>query len=417
MPTLLRPLFLLSATVLLFATTNAVAQEWTRFRGPNGTGVGKPLSLPDNLTPQNIHWKKELEGVGHSSPVLWGDRLFITSANEQTAKRHLTCINAKTGQTLWSKDLSFRPYHHHELNNFASATPTVDSKNVYTIWTSPEAVWVYAYTHAGKEVWRRDLGATRLQHGGANSPTLVGNTLIVSVEQEGEGSDGSIYGLDCKNGDTLWRSVRKPSQGAPYATPVVHTNKSGKLEVIFPSTSHGFTSLDPKTGSRNWEVPNLFPLRCASSPVIVGGMVLATCGSGGGDKSAVAVRLPQTEGTQTAEIGFKIPRGVSYVTTPIVHEDRLYFWCDNGIVACYNGNTGKEMWRERVGGNYFGSPILSNGKIYAVSTRGELVSIAAEKSFRVMGRYELHEASHATPAVANGLLYVRTESHLFAIGK
>lgn len=403
----------LCALILLLAMPLS-AQEWTRFRGPNGTGIGKPLGLPDALTEKNQRWKVALPGVGHSSPVLWGNRLFITSADEEQGKRYLLCLDSTTGKQIWKQTWSFSRYHRHEFNSFASNSPAVDAKNVYLVWGTPEAVTLYALNHEGKEVWKRDLGAVRLQHGVGNSPIVVDDVVIACVDQEGDGTDGHIYGMNKRNGDILWQYARKPSTGAPYATPTVHPIGTGN-EVIFPSSSNGFTSLDPKTGSRHWEIENLFPLRCASSPLLFEGMVLATCGSGGGDKSAVALRLP-TQG-KTPEIAYKIPRGVSYVPTPIAHEGRLYFWCDNGIVACYEATTGKELWRERAGGDYFGSPVLSDGKIYAISTRGQLVTLSAGASFRVLNRHELGEASHATPSIANGMLFVRTESHLIAIGK
>ena len=258
--------------------------------------------------------------------------------------------------------------------------------------------------------WERNLGAVRLQHGVGNSPIVVDDVVITCVDQEGDGAEGHIFGLDKRSGEVLWQYARKPSAGAPYATPTVSNNS-----VIFPSSSNGFTCLNPKTGSRQWEIENLFPLRCASSPLLFEDMVVATCGSGGGDKSAVALRL-SAQG-KAPEIAYKIPRGVSYVPTPIAYEGRLFFWCDNGIVACHTATSGKELWRERAGGDYFGSPVLSDGKIYAISTRGQLVTLSAGATFRVLNRHELGEASHATPSIANGMLFVRTESHLIAIGK
>ncbi len=391
------------------------AQEWTRFRGPNGTGVGKPLSLPETLTEKDYRWKITLPGFGHSSPVLWGKRLYVTSANPDEGKRHLLCIDSDTGNILWKQTWNFTAYHRHEYNSFASSTPTVDAERVYVLWHTPESVVLHALDHKGKPLWKKELGKVNLQHGGGSSPIVVDDTVIVSVEQEGDGNTGNLFGIDSKTGDVRWQNPRNPSQGAPYATPLVNRTEDGKNEIIFSSSSHGFTSLDPKTGSRNWELGNLFPLRCVTSPIRVGDMVLATCGTGGGDKSAVAVRLPSRTKGQNPEMVYRIPKGVSYVPTPIVSEGRVYFWGDNGVVSCYEGATGKEMWRERVGGDYFGSPVLCNGKLLAIGTRGELAVISAGSTFKLIGKYELGELSHATPAIANGMLYIRTESHLVAI--
>ena len=406
---------LLSACVCILLSPSLKAQEWVRFRGPNGTGMGKPLTLPDTLTEKDYRWKITLPGFGHSSPVLWGKKLFVTSANPDEGKRYLLCVNADTGAAIWKQTWNFTSYHRHEYNSFASSTPTVDSEQVYVLWQTPDSVVLYALDHKGNKIWERELGKLNLQHGGGSSPVVVEDTVLVSVEQEGAGNKGNLFGIDRKTGAIRWQSPREPSQGAPYATPLVNRTDEGKTEVIFASTAHGFTSLDPKTGSRNWEVAGLFPLRCVTSPIRVGDMVLASCGTLGSDKSAVALRLPSRANGKTAEVAYRIPKGVSYVPTPIVSEGRIYFWGDNGVVSCYEGATGKELWRERVGGDYFGSPVLCNGKIYALGTRGELTAISAGSTFKLLGKLETGEPTNSTPAIANGTLYVRTESHLIAI--
>jgi outer membrane protein assembly factor BamB len=171
------------------------AQEWTRFRGPDGSGAGAGATAPTRITPEEYNWRVALPGVGHSCPVLWGKSIFLTSAEAKTGKRHLLCLDAATGKRKWTKSFDFTAYHHHEYNNAASSTPTVDAKHVYAIWSTPDSFVVHALDHAGNPVWKRDLGAYPTSHGGASSPMVVGDTLVVTKEPDG--AMGCLVGLDC----------------------------------------------------------------------------------------------------------------------------------------------------------------------------------------------------------------------------
>jgi outer membrane protein assembly factor BamB len=393
----------------------AQAQDWTRFRGPNGTGVSSATTIPVQFSEGDYNWKIALPGAGHSSPVLWGKRLFITSAEEDKGKRYAICVNVTDGKVLWQKSDNFTAYRHHELNNCASSTPTVDSERVYFLWATPESVRIEALDHAGKEVWKRELGKLAIQHGIGTSSVVVGDVLLFGVYQEQEGPEGFLIGLNRKTGEILWKKPRNASQSASYATPLV-LESAETPEVVFSSTAHGITSVNPKTGDINWEVPDLFKLRCVASPVLANGLIFQTAGQGAGDRQAVAVR----PGSKSRHIGpavaYKLPRGPSYVPTPIAIGNRIYAWGDGGIVTCLKADTGEQVWQERVGGNFFGSPVCVGGKLYCMSAKGELVVIEASDQFKVVARVELGEQSHSTPAVANGVLYLRTVSHLISVG-
>jgi outer membrane protein assembly factor BamB len=178
--------------------------------------------------------------------------------------------------------------------------------------------------------------------------------------------------------------------------------------------SCGLTSLNPQTGALNWEIKDLFRNRCVSSPVRVGDLVFVTAGNGAGDRQAYAVQ-PGTK-AKAPQIVYKMTRDVSYVPTPIVVGNRLYCWGDNGIVTCYEAETGKPLWTERVGGRFFGSPVCLNGRLLAMSAQGALIAIEASDSFKLVGRMKLGDSSHATPAIASETLYLRTEHALIAIG-
>ncbi len=397
-------------TLVLFPMAGK-AQEWTRFRGTDGAGISAAKTVPVKFEKADTRWKIALPGEGHSSPVLWGKRLFVTSAEMGKGRGSLLCVDTANGKTLWSREFAFKPYHVHDLNSAASSTPAVDAQNVYVTFPTAEAFVVAALTHDGKELWRKNLGAYPTQHGGASSPIVFDETLFVTKESEGEG--GTLYAFDRNTGTVKWNQERV-SVSATYATPLIYRPKNAPAEVIFTSTSHGFTSLNPKTGSLNWQVDGVFTRRCVSSPIVVGDLILGTAGDGGGSRQAVAVR-PGGKGTEAKTV-YNFARGASYVPTPIVYNGRLYCFHDGGIVTCYNSETGKQVWSERVGGNFFGSPVCIDGKLYALNTKGECLVVATGDKFVLLAKNELGEESRATPAVAGGVLYLRTVSHLTAIG-
>lgn len=403
----------LFAVLLVSYCSAGQAQEWTRFRGPNGTGLGKATGLPTTFMEKDTRWKVALPGGGHSSPVLWGKKIFLTSAEEKKGKRHILCLDATNGKMLWTKTYDFQSYHHHEFNSAASATPAVDAERVYTTWATQESFTVVALDHAGKELWKTELGAYPTQHGGAASPILIDDKVIVVKEQE-EGQ-GALLALDRKTGSVRWKQERA-CKSAVYSTPMVYQPKEGAAELIFTSSAHGITSLDPKSGEVKWEVRDVFRARCVGSPVQVGNLIFGAAGNGGGDRQAVAVRPGSPKNGASASVVYQIGRGGPYVPTPVVVGKHLFLWGDGGVVTCVDGSTGKQVWMERVGGNFFGSPVYADGKLWAMSAKGELVVIAAADKFEVLGRTDLGEMTHATPAIADGVMYLRTQGHLIALG-
>jgi outer membrane protein assembly factor BamB len=400
--------------ILAFSGLRASAQEWTRFRGPNGTGVSAATTIPVQFTESDYNWRVELPGTGHSSPVLWGKKIFLTSAEEEKGKRYLLCLNAVDGKVLWSKPYEFARYRKHQFNTSASSTPAVDADRVYVLWATHDAFSVHALDHQGNEVWRKDLGAFPTQHGVASSPIVVDDLLIFAKEPED--SSGSLIALDKKTGAPRWKRDRS-SKASPYMTPILYRPKTGPAELIFTSTAHGVTSLDPRTGDLNWEIRDIFKARCVAGPVVAGDLIFQAAGTGGGDREAVAVRPGSKQAGTHPEVVFKVMRGISYVPCPLVHAGKIIMWGDAGIVTCLKADTGDPLWSERVGGNFFGSPVLVNGKIYAMNSKGELVvAEPTDTGLKVLARNDLGEASHATPAVADDVMYLRTLSHLISVG-
>jgi outer membrane protein assembly factor BamB len=408
----------LTSALVLVGVRGAEAQEWTRFRGPNGSGVSNATTVPVQIGASDINWTASLPGKGHSCPVVWGNKLFLLSADPESLTRFVVCVDTRNGKELWRQSYPFTKHNKHKFNTFASATPTVDRDGVYVVWSNPEAFLVLAFDHKGKELWKRDLGAFVTQHSGAASPILFGDVLIVGREQE-EG-EGILLGLNRKTGANVWQKTR-PAKNAIYATPLIYRPKSGPAEVIFTSTLHGITSLNPLTGELNWEASDVFKYRCVASPILAGDVVFATAGQGGGGTTAqaVGVRPGSRQGNVPPKVEYQPARGFSYVPTPIAVGEYIFFWNDAGIVTCIKAATGEELWKERVGGDFFASPIAVNGKLYGINAHGELVVLEAGPKFKVLARYAFEgggDAFHATPGVANGVLYVRSESHLFSVG-
>lgn len=398
-------------------------QGWTRFRGPNGTGIGTAKGIQTPTSETDLAWKVSLPGAGHSSPVLWQEKLFLTASEDTRGKRHLLCLNAKSGATLWTRTFDFRSYHLHDYNTSASATPAVDKNRVYILWPENEAFTAVALAHDGKEIWRRDLGSFPTQHGGAVSPIVHDGLVLFAMEPEN--ARGGLYALDCRTGQTVWK-VERDSQAASYSAPMLYRPRAGAVEVIFTSMAHGITSLDPKTGKLNWELKDALRMRCVGSPVQVGFSIFACSGEGGGSRYGLAIS-PQLDRTKPTVL-YEVTRNAPYVPTPLVVGDNIYLWGDGGILTCINSSTGRELWKERVGGNYFGSPVFTDNRLWAVNSRGELVvaelklgrpglSVGPEDdTLKQITRFDLGEPSHATPAIANGHIYLRTLRHLIALG-
>ncbi len=399
---------------LLFVSSEANAENWTRFRGPNGSGLSEATTVPVKWDGDDIRWTVELPGIGHSSAVVWEKRLFVTSADAEAGKRYLIGLNAKTGERNWIKEFDFAKHKKHNNNSFASNTPAVDGDAVYVLWQSPEGSSLKAFTHEGDEVWTADLGPYRHGQGGATSP-IVFEDLVVVSNDHGKGS--FLGGYDKKTGKERWRIPREGKR-ACYSTPCVYQPEGQAAELIFTHCFEGVTGVDPHSGKKLWmmDVFGRFPQRAVVSPFVVGDLVITGSGARGGERNIVAIRPPASPEAKPQE-AYRISKaGTPHVPTPIAYQDWLFLWGDNGIVSCVKADTGKPVWQKRLGGNYFSSPICINGKLYGVDLEGTVVVLDASDKFAELARNPLGRPTRATPAVANGVLYVRSESHVFAIG-
>ncbi len=403
----------LLCTLLLFINAVFVdttsAQNWSRFRGENGEGISSQTGIPTSWSPGDYAWNVELPGVGHSSPVIWQDRLFVTSAVDEGAVRYLLCIDTETGDQIWSKQVGMNRSHKHVKNSWASSSPATDGERVYVAFADKEQFALAAYDFDGNLMWRRHLGNFESQHGLGVSPIIFEDLVIIPNDQMGP---SSIIAVDRATGQTRW-SILRDMRKTSYATPLVLQEGEEDPQLICVSGAMGVTGLDPHTGTVNWRAGE-FPLRTVASPVYGGGLIIASCGQGGRyGVLQIAVDPTNKPDIKPADrIRWTRERKLPYVPTPIVYGDHLYEWSDEGIVACVELATGNEVWAKRVGGNYSGSPICIDGKIYCISESGDVVVVAASPEYKLFGKTSLDDPSHSTPAIAHGRLYLRTYHRL-----
>ncbi len=385
---------------------------WDRFRGPNGQGQADAQAIPIQWTEKDYLWKIQLPGVGHSSPVVWAGRVLITAAQEDGTLT-LLCLDACQGQILWQKSRSLDLHHLHPYNSYASSTPAVDSERVYWCYAQPKRYVVEALRlQDGQPVWQVDLGAFESEHGFGASPIVADGLIIVPNEQDGQ---SSVVALDAQTGKLRWRCPRRTEKTA-YATPCVYRPAEGPVQVIVVSWAHGPSGIELQTGKPLWELPVL-KYRVVGSPLLVGDILFCACGVGGVSKQMIAVRPGNPATGVKAEVLYEVPLPVPYVCTPVARGELLFAWADKGgMVTCLEAPTGKILWREKVGGDYFSSPIRVGNRLYNISRDGHVVVLAAEKEFQLLAKFPLGEPTHATPAIANGIVYIRTLSHLMALG-
>ena len=397
--------------LVVVAIAPARGDHWPRFRGPNGTGVSDLQGLPTAWTESDYEWVVELPGSGHSSPVIWDEALFLTTALDDGA-RTLHRYNALTGKEEWSQMTRLGVPPTHKKSSLASSTPALDGERVYVAFADEHQQLLIAYTFDGDQVWSFDLGPYKSMHGIGVSPIVYGDLVVMSNEQAGE---SSIVALHRLTGKVAWSHPR-PAKEVSYATPIVLELDGRAPQLIVLGEPGGLESLNPLTGESIWQTAAM-PQRTVASPVYGGGVVIASSGQGGMGKYLRAVDPTGAGDVTSTHVRFERPEKdtLNYVPTPVVLGEYVYLWCDRGIVCCVELSSGRTIWSERIGGNYSSSPIAVDGKLYGVSEEGEVVVLAAAPEFRELGRSPLGDGSHATPAVANGRLYVRGFGRLVSL--
>ncbi|MHC4169871.1 MAG: outer membrane protein assembly factor BamB family protein [Planctomycetota bacterium] len=402
-----------------FASASA-AQEWTRFRGPNGQGVSKAANLPVEWTESDYNWKIELPGGGHSSPVIWGDKIFVTSGDPGSGQGIVLALRASDGESLWREKYALASYRMSKLNSYATATPAVDAERVYVLWPTAEKIVLVAISHGGDEIWRRDFGGLHSQHGSGTSPMVFEDIVVFTCEHEDSSNkDAKSFwiAVDRRNGQTRWELPRHTGPKTSYSTPCVYSPAGGAPQLVFTGRSHGMTGVDPRAGEVIWEVPSAFPWRVVSSPVIADGLLIGTCGDGSSGKSLIAIRLEKAGRKFLPQQEYEIEdSSTPYVPTSVAANGLLFTFHDRGYVSCLRSGTGQQLWREKPAKKFYGSPVWADGRIYCITTDGDVVVVDAAEKYKLLAVNPLGERSHSTPAIAGGTLYLRTYSHLISVG-
>ena len=410
---------LLVCSPFLFALSFSLlcSENWPRFWGNNGDGYAD-FNIPTEWKESTYRWSLSLEEAGHGSPSVWKNSVFLNSSTDKGKTRKVIAVDAKSGKLKWQRSYRSKTHKTHRFNSFASSTPALDKNSVYSVWGHSTELLVTAHSHDGKLLWERDLGGVTGGHGFAVSPIVFEDLLIVPNDQEK--GDGAHYGLDCKTGEIKWK-VPRASKRLTYSTPCIFTSPQGKPELIFTNWWLGFTSLEPKTGKQLWEL-SVFGRphseRAISSPIVADDLVLGVCGFTTLDKHLVAIRPASASKDGKAQEIWRMEETMPHIPSPLLAQNRLYLWADNGVITCLRPQSGELVWKARVEGvkdTFFGSPVLAGNTVFCVSAYGQVVAIADDEEFRQLGTTDLGEVCRSTPALANGDLYLRTGKRLLCI--
>lgn len=398
-----------ASAMLALAIGVAQAGDWTRFRGPNGSATGPAISLPDKWSDDAIAFRVELGGDGDSSPVVFGDRLFVTVGKEKGKKREVVCLDANTGIDRWRRSIDFASHKIHAKNSYASPTPATDGKFLYATFADEVNQRAFCLDFDGNVVWERKLGAFVSQHGSGASPIVVDDMLIVPNEQDGE---SSVVALDRRTGDIRWTFPRK-SKWASYATPLLFESGSSRQLIVMSTV--GLTALDPASGKLIWTCEP-FTRRTVSSPILASGLIIGGSGERGRGDLTLAVR-PDGQGDVTkTHVAWRKTQMIPYCPTPLAANDNIFAAIDNGIVVCFDAKTAKEHWRHRLDEVFTASPVRAGDRLFLVSEDGAIYVVGVNpQRFELRGKNSVDDGFLASPALANDSLYLRGKKALWRL--
>ena len=428
-------------TVLVgFFSEPLQADNWSRFRGPNGTGIAEgdtstvPLKWSDK---ENLKWKTELPGPGSSSPIVWGDRVYVTcytgygdgseGGTPGDVKRHLIAMNRKDGKILWDKVIAADgaiedPYKSFVLRHgYASNTPVTDGERVYCLFGKSG---VFAFDREGKQLWKQSVFKLQSSKrwGSASSPILHEGKLIVNAADEAL----TVYAFDAKSGKRLWE-IEDKNLDQNWETPVIHRVNETRSDLIL-AVNGKISGIDPASGKRRWFSNMGLTGSLTSSPLIYGDIVVLLGG------------FPKTQGAafklgMTGDVSDKSPlwgnaKVKTYLTTPIAHKGKLYYIREEGIACCADPLTGKLIYAERIeqavsgstnkGEPFYASPVMVNGHLVAVSRTAGAFIFEAKPEYKLIRINKIEgdkSRFQGTPAVSDGQIFLRSDEAVYCIGR
>jgi outer membrane protein assembly factor BamB len=392
--------------ILLLFISLIFPQDWPQFRGPTGQGVSAERNLPLSWSEtKNVRWKVAISGRGWSSPVIQGDRLWLTTATEEGRSLRAIAVDVNTGAIQQNVEVFNlkSPKLMNQKNSFASPTPVIDGDRVYLHFG---AYGTACITQSGEIVWKTKLEYDNGQHGPGGSPIIYDDLLIVSCD----GLESQyVVALDKATGKVRWKKTRESYQA--YTTPLVLNLPEGD-QVISPGAFQAI-AYEPRTGKEIWRVKYAEGFSNVPRPVFGHGLVFICTGFQ--EPSLLAVR-PDGRGDVTkSKVAWKLDRAIPRTPSPILVGDELYIVTDNGIATCIDAQTGEELWRARLGGNFSASPVYADGRIYFLSEEGESVVIAPGRQLKHLATNQIDGPTLASMAVSHNSLFIRSASHLYRI--
>jgi len=403
-----------AGVVRMIESEGAAARYWPRWRGPSGQGRVADGPFPDRWSAsQNIAWRVPVAGRGNSSPIVWDDRLFLTTAHEGGQRLSLVCFRRLDGKQLWEVFVPQRGFEPgHPKNGHASATPVTDGRRVYASFGSHGLL---AVDFEGKIAWHRPIGRIANYHGSAGSPALYKGRLFIYQDHDGSEAGGSfVAAFDTETGKPLWRTARTASVG--WGTPIVIA-VDGREELIV-SSQRRVQAYDPATGNELWSVAgNTYEV--IPTPVVGHGLVYCASGRAG---PTIAIRPGGSGDVTSTHVAWSVSRGSPFVPSPILVGDVLYLVNDmQSIVTAYEATTGALLFQGRLGTErregFSSSPVTVNGQVFFTNDDGETFVLKASRRFELSHVNQLGEAVLASPALVDGHWYFRTATSLVAIGR
>lgn len=394
--------------------------DWPSFRGPNGKGSVLPGdgvgTLPNSWSERDYAWRVPLGARDVGSIAVAGGRAHLLSFDPKASSLTLLAIDLEGGSTIWKKTFPIGQYHLHARNSYAASTPTISGERIYISYADDDHTWLRCLTMSGEEVWARDFGPWQSDHGFGTSPAVVGSLVVLYDSQQADelppgksASHERMIAVDAATGEDRWITPLKATRTC-YGISTAFRSTDGTTQVINAGTGNGMFGIDAETGKLIWELP-VFDKRVVSTPIVVGDIAIAACGSGGGGNSLVAVKIPSTE-DQKPELLYRLDRAAPYVPTSAVDGEHLMMVSDNGIASRVRITDGEVVWSQRIGGNYGASPVVVGDKMLVIALDGTATIIECGDKFKKLGEVALGGTVGASPALARGKLFLRIDDEL-----